>query len=65
MFDIYCHHHGSRVLVGPRAIDALVNTPDGVVLHWHCYCGARGSTRFGRRAAGACRALGAPVEPAA
>ena len=48
MFEIHCPHHRSRVLLGARAIESLVNTPDGPVVHWHCYCGARGAQRFGR-----------------
>lgn len=63
MLDAYCPHHRCRVLVGPRSIEALVDTPDGVVLHWRCFCGTRSTTTLGReRAAGM---LGPPVAPAA
>lgn len=48
MFAIYCPSHQARVLLGPRAIEALVNTPDGIVLHWRCRCGARGTELTGR-----------------
>jgi hypothetical protein len=48
MFDIYCHRHQSRVLLGPRSIERLENTPSGVVLHWRCRCGAHGTEAFGR-----------------
>jgi hypothetical protein len=48
MFDIYCPSHQARVLLGPRAIEALENTPDGIVLHWRCRCGARGTELTGR-----------------
>jgi hypothetical protein len=43
MFDVYCPGHQSRVLLGSRSITALENTPDGIVLHWHCRCGAAGT----------------------
>jgi hypothetical protein len=47
MFDVECQGHGCRVLLGPRAIERLINTPDGVVLYWRCFCGTQGTTRFG------------------
>ncbi len=49
MFDIYCPRHRTRVLLGPRSIEALVNTPDGIVLEWRCHCGERGALPTGRR----------------
>ncbi len=49
MFEIHCPHHQARVLLGPRAIEALETTPDGVVLHWRCRCGTRGTLTTGRR----------------
>jgi hypothetical protein len=49
MFDIYCPTHASRVLLGPRCIEALTNTPDGVILQWRCYCGTRGTHSFAHR----------------
>lgn len=55
MFSIHCHTHRTRVLLGPRGIESLDNTPDGVILHWRCYCGARGTQRYGREPAGARR----------
>jgi hypothetical protein len=48
MFTIHCPQHQARVLLGTRAIEALVTTPDGVVLHWRCRCGARGTQLTGR-----------------
>lgn len=48
MFTVFCPRHQSRVLLGARAIDAVVNTRDGVVLHWHCRCGAAGTVTTGR-----------------
>ncbi|MGH9114163.1 MAG: hypothetical protein ACRDZN_17955 [Acidimicrobiales bacterium] len=53
MFSIHCPLHRSRVLLGPRAIESLANTPDGVILHWRCTCGARGTQRYGRQPADA------------
>jgi hypothetical protein len=47
MFDVECQGHGCRVLLGPRAIERLANTPNGVVVYWRCFCGTRGRTRFG------------------
>jgi hypothetical protein len=51
MFDVHCHQHGGRVLLGPRCIESLENTAGGMVLRWRCYCGATGTRHFGRRAA--------------
>jgi hypothetical protein len=48
MFAIYCPSHQAQVLLGPRAIEALVNTPDGIVLYWRCRCGTRGTELTGR-----------------
>jgi len=50
MFDVYCPSHDSRVLLGPRSIEAIVNTPNGVQLRWRCRCGATGTLRTGRPA---------------
>ena len=48
MFAVYCPGHRARVLLGSRSIDALVNTADGVDLHWTCRCGAHGVEHNGR-----------------
>jgi len=50
MFDVYCPGHQARILLGRRSIDALVNTDDGIELHWTCRCGTRGVQLTGRRA---------------
>lgn len=42
MFTVHCPRHGTRVLLGPRAVDALVTTDRGIELHWRCRCGATG-----------------------
>jgi hypothetical protein len=51
MFDIHCPRHRSRVLLTASAVEGLVNTAEGVVVHWRCYCGTRGEQRFARSAA--------------
>jgi hypothetical protein len=43
MFDVHCPRHQTRVLLGSRSVDALEHTPDGIVVHWHCHCGATGT----------------------
>ena len=45
MFDVLCPGHRARVLLGPRSIDAVVHTADGIELHWTCRCGAHGVLR--------------------
>jgi hypothetical protein len=49
MFDIYCPGHQSRVLLGSRSIESIVNTADGIELRWRCRCGATGTELSGRR----------------
>ena len=51
MFAVYCPRHRSQVLLGHSSIQSVVNTRDGVVMHWECYCGAVGTMRTGRRSA--------------
>lgn len=51
MFTVDCPRHRTRVLLGPRAIDALVDTGDGVDLHWTCRCGAHGVLHRGTETA--------------
>ena len=48
MFAIDCPRHQAKVLLGPRAVEQLVNTEDGVALRWRCHCGATGVETFGR-----------------
>ncbi|HEY8524403.1 MAG TPA: hypothetical protein VIL48_05540 [Acidimicrobiales bacterium] len=43
MFEVYCPAHRSRVLLAASRIESLRNTPDGPILDWRCWCGARGS----------------------
>ena len=42
MFTVTCPGHRARVLLGPRSIDRLVTTGDGIHVHWHCHCGSHG-----------------------
>jgi hypothetical protein len=49
MFDIYCPRHRARVLLGSRSIESVVNTDDGIVVHWRCRCGEHGAFVTGRR----------------
>ncbi len=48
MFDVYCARHGCRVLLFASDIRAVHNTPDGIEVHYACYCGHRGVWRTGR-----------------
>jgi hypothetical protein len=50
MFSIHCPNHQTEILLGPRAIEAMVDTAEGIALHWRCHCGARGTLLTGRRA---------------
>jgi hypothetical protein len=51
MFTVFCPRHQARVLLGSRAIDDIANTPEGVVVHWRCRCGATGTVATGRPSA--------------
>lgn len=51
MFSVHCPGHGTRVLLWPNDVEALHNTPDGIVVWWRCHCGERGATLTGRSAA--------------
>jgi hypothetical protein len=48
MFDVYCPRHGTRVLLGSRSIESVVNTVDGITVQWRCRCGATGTLTTGR-----------------
>lgn len=50
MLTIYCPTHNSEVLVGPRRIRHLANTPHGVELVVECYCGHRADVLARRHA---------------
>ena len=49
MIAIDCHVHGSRVLLDWSRIEGAHDGPDGPVLDWHCWCGARGRLIAGTR----------------
>jgi hypothetical protein len=63
MFVIDCPRHQSRVLLGTRSIEALVNTPDGIDVHWRCQCGARGTLHTGNRRTDATAPTAAAIDP--
>ena len=50
MFSVHCAGHGSRVILGTRAITKLENTDHGIELHWRCHCGTVGVDLVGRLA---------------
>ncbi len=47
MFTVYCPSHCRRVLLFPDNIEALINHPDGIDLHWRCTCGQTGVEHMG------------------
>ena len=49
MFAIDCHIHESRVLLDWSRVEGVHDGPEGPVLDWHCWCGARGRLIAGRR----------------
>jgi hypothetical protein len=49
MFAIDCHVHGTRVLIDWSRIEGAHDSPEGPVLDWHCWCGARGRLIAGVR----------------
>jgi hypothetical protein len=49
MIAIDCHVHGTRVLLDWSRIEGSHDSPEGPVLDWHCYCGARGRLIAGAR----------------
>jgi hypothetical protein len=51
MFSVHCAGHGSRVILSNRQITNLVNTTEGIQLHWRCSCGTEGVELLGQLAA--------------
>lgn len=49
MIAIDCHVHRSRVLLDWSRIEGAHDGPEGPVLDWHCWCGARGRLIAGTR----------------
>jgi hypothetical protein len=49
MFTVHCPRHGTAVLLGPDRIVRILNTDDGIELHWHCWCGECGVETYEHR----------------
>jgi len=47
MFSITCPQHGADVMIWSSDIDQIVNTADGIDVHFHCSCGLRAILRTG------------------
>jgi hypothetical protein len=47
MFSFSCPRHGAEVLIWSSDIDDIVNTADGIDVHFHCSCGFRAVLRTG------------------
>jgi hypothetical protein len=43
MFDAHCAACGNRILVSYGRLIGLDNGPEGITVHFRCYCGAEGS----------------------
>jgi len=43
MFSVHCPSHGAEVLLTQSNIESLENSEIGIVVHWVCWCGERGS----------------------
>jgi hypothetical protein len=48
MFAVYCPRHHAQVLLSPSDIEAIVNAPSALELHWRCSCGEAGVERIER-----------------
>jgi hypothetical protein len=64
MFQVHCPAHRSQVLLTARRITVMVNTLDGVVVHWRCWCGHPGRSLMGRRLDGPSPGTPAHAHPA-
>lgn len=49
MFAIDCYAHQSRVLLDWSCVEGVHDSPDGTVIEWRCWCGARGRLVAGLR----------------
>jgi hypothetical protein len=49
MFDVTCHRHGHRVLLGNQRILSVTNDDTGILVRYRCWCGEIGEVRTGRR----------------
>ena len=43
MFSVHCPSHGAEVLLDETQIESIENSDVGIVVHWVCWCGERGS----------------------
>jgi hypothetical protein len=43
MFAVFCERHGTTVLLGSADVVAVMNVPDGPLMHWECFCGHTGT----------------------
>jgi hypothetical protein len=48
MFSVFCPGHHAEVLLGPDNILLVASEPDGIGLHWRCFCGESGVERTPR-----------------
>jgi hypothetical protein len=48
MFDVTCHRHGHRVLLGNERIVSIANDETGILVRYRCWCGELGELRTGR-----------------
>jgi hypothetical protein len=42
MFAVHCPRHDAQVLIWTSAVDAVINTTDGIAVAYDCTCGHRG-----------------------
>ena len=47
MFSFHCPNEDTEVIVWTSDIDDIVNTPEGIDVHFHCSCGFRAVLRTG------------------
>lgn len=50
MFDHYCTACEQRQLIAPSQVTSIDNTPQGIFVSFHCWCGAEGHVLTGRKA---------------
>jgi hypothetical protein len=50
VFAHHCTDCDRRQLVFPSQVDTIDNTDQGIVVRFHCWCGAEQTTVTGRRA---------------
>ena len=50
VFDHYCTACEQRQLIAPSQVTSIDNTPQGIFVSFHCWCGAEGHVLTGRKA---------------